>query len=844
MRAAVTLRFRLLASVLSLLLLVVLLAGGGFWWLMRRSLPPLDGEETLLGLSAPVTVERDALGVPAIRGTTRTDVAGALGYLHAQDRFFQMDLLRRRPAGELSELFGPSTLPLDRAMRVHGFRALARKALALLPPEQRALVDAYAAGVNAGLPALRARPFEYYVLRVRPQPWLAEDTMLVGYAMALDLQNVEDRYERMLAAIQGSYGRAMLDFLAPRGTEFDAALDGSTYPRLPLPGSDLIDLRKRRSEAAVTPPDTRLALLPAPADELTPGSNAFALAGNRTASGSALLANDMHLSLRVPNLWYRASLIWSNEGAGTGEQRSETSDQGPVSSSLTSTSHLTPQSSSPPPAAAAGGPHRVTGVTIPGIPLVIAGSNGRIAWGFTNSFADAADIVIVEPSSIDPLLYKNGKDLVEMEERHETIRVKGGDPVEAVARWTIWGPVIGAADHGRALALRWVFQDPAALNFNLMALETAPDAPTALALAPDFGLPTQNLVVADHAGAIGWTIAGRLPRRVGYDGRLPSVWSYGDRRWDGYLPAAEYPRIINPAPGQLWSANNRPVGGAEVAKLGDGGYAAAARARQIRDDLTAITVPATPRDLLAVQLDDRAWFLERWQKLLLTTLTPEVAAATKGRTELRQLAEQWNGHAAIDSVAYYLVRRWRDFVADRALGPICAPCVDISDAFDFHQLNYEEPLWRLVQERPPNLLASDYLTWDDLLLAAVDDVLRWAGRQDRPLARLTWGSRNTARIQHPFGRFLPPPLAGLLDMPAEPLPGDNDMPRVQSPSFGASERFVVSPGHEEEGFFQMPGGQSGNPLSPFYRAGHAAWARGEPTPFLPGPTRHTLRLRP
>jgi len=832
MTRAVATRLRLLASVLSLLLLAAILAAGGLWWLARRNLPPLDGEAALPGLSATVTVERDALGVPTIRGATRADVARALGYLHAQDRFFQMDLLRRRSAGELSELFGKTAVPLDRDKRVHGFRALARQALALLPSEQRALVDAYTAGVNAGLAALPGRPFEYYVLRVRPQPWSAEDTLLIGYAMVLDLQDVQDKYELMLAAIQNHYGRAMLNFLAPRGTEFDAALDGSTYPSLPLPGPDIIDLRKRKTEeAAAAKSGSGLALRPSVSDEFAPGSNVFALAGSRTANGSALLANDMHLHLGVPNIWYRASLVWSGEVPSSQSQVSKV--EVPTQNPELGTPNREP-----------GAACRVTGVTIPGAPLVIAGSNGRIAWGFTNSFADTTDIVIVEPSSIDPLFYKNGNDILEMEQRHETIRVKGGDPVEVVTPWTIWGPVIGTGERNRLLALRWVFDDPAALNLNLMALETAPDASTALALAPGFGLPTQNLLVADRTGAIGWTIAGRLPRRMGYDGRLPSVWAYGDRRWDGYLPPEEYPRILSPASGQLWSANNRPTGGAADAKLGDGGHAAAARARQIRDDLTAITTPATPRALLAVQLDDRARFLERWQKLLLATLNPETVAAKKGRAELLRLVEQWNGHASIDSVAYHLVRRWRDFVADRALGPICEPCAESYEAFDFRRLNYEEPLWRLVQERPPHLLTADYLTWDDLLLAAVDDVLRWADRQNRPLARLTWGARNTARIQHPFSRFLPPPLARLLDMPAEPLPGDNDMPRVQSPTFGASERFVVSPGHEEEGICHLPGGQSGNPLSPFYRAGHEAWAHGEPTPFLPGPTAHTLRLHP
>jgi penicillin amidase len=431
-----------------------------------------------------------------------------------------------------------------------------------------------------------------------------------------------------------------------------------------------------------------------------------------------------------------------------------------------------------------------------------------------------------------------------MQERHQTIRIKGGGTVDAVSHWTIWGPVIGRTEHGRPLVLHWVFDDPAAINLNLQALETAPDVATAIALAPTLGIPTQNLIVADRSGAIGWTIAGRLPRRVGYDGRLPTSWAYGDRRWDGYLPPADYQRVVSPPSGQLWSANNRAVGGADYARVGVGGYMSSARARQIRDDLGALTAPATPRDLLGVQLDDRAILLGRWQKLLLATLTPEAVAAQKGRAELRRLAGRWSGRASIDSVAYRLVRRWRDAVADRVLGPICAPCAEYDEAFDFRRLNFEEPLWRLVQARPPNFLTPDYITWNDLLLAAADDVLRWAEQQRRPLARLTWGARNTARIQHPFSRFLPPLLARLLDMPAVPLPGDHDMPRVQSPSFGASERLVVSPGHEAEGIFEMPGGESGNPLSPFYRAGYEAWVRGEATPFLPGPTVHRLQLRP
>lgn len=813
MVVAVVTRCRRLALVLSLVPLAALAAGGGLWWLIGRSLPRLDGTVPLPGLLAPVTVERDALGVPTIRGTTRLDVTRALGYLHAQDRFFQMDLLRRRSAGELAELLGAMALPLDRAARVHGFRGLARGALALLPPDHLALADAYAAGVNAGLASLRARPFEYSVLRVRPEPWRPEDIMLVSYALALDLQDVEAKGERLRAAVQNAYGDTVLDFLLPPGTEFDAALDGSTMPTPLIPGPAEIDLRRQPS-----PADAPLAHDGRSERDAARGSNAMALAGSRTASCAAMLANDMHLGLGVPNIWYRVSMAWGDD-APPPDRRT--------------------------PGSPSGAAHRVTGVTVPGIPAVIAGSNGHVAWGCTNSGTDTADVVVVERDGLDPTRYSNGGDLTRIEERHETILVKGGDTVDATSQWTVWGPLVADDGPHGAFAVHWVFDDPAAMNFNILALETALDVAAALAAAPDIGIPAQNLLLADRAGAIGWTIAGRLPRRVGFDGRLPVSWADGRCRWDGYLPPADYPRVVSPRSGQLWSANNRHIGGSGYARLGDdGGYAPAARARQLRDDLAALSGAAVPGDLLAVQLDDRALFLERWQRLLIQVLTPDDVAGHPERIELRRLVAQWNGRASVDSVAYRLVRHWREMVADRVLGPIFAPCGDRLGGLDVRHLDHEEPLWRLVQARPANFLASDYGSWDELLLAAADDVLLDAKRQGRPLSRLTWGSRNTVHIRHPFSARLPTPLTRLLDMPAEPLPGDNDMPRVQRPSFGASERFVVSPGLESEGIFEMPGGQSGHPLSPFYRAGHEDWARGHSTPFLPGLTRHRLRLEP
>jgi penicillin amidase len=797
-------RLRLLGSVLSVL---VLLAGGVAGWFysqLRASLPQLDGSAVLAGLEASVTVTRDALGVPTIKAATRTDVARALGYLHAQDRFFQMDLLRRRGAGELAELFGKVALPLDRNTRRHGFRALAKKVLGGLAPAERMLLISYAAGVNAGLSALRQKPFEYLVLRLAPEPWQPEDSLLVIYAMTLDLQDSTGAYELSLATLRDQLGTASLDFFAPVITPEDAALDGTTAPLAPLPSAQVIDLRTPARQATVSRVHSLFAAIPVRDPELLPGSNSFALSGAHTANGAALLANDPHLDLGVPNIWYRASLEW----------------RGPVAG-------------------------RTTGVTLPGLPSVVIGSNGHIAWGLTDAYADTGDLVTIEVNAIDHSLYKipGREDLLEIEKRHDVIRVKGAEPVTLESLWTAWGPIVATDAKGRPLAYHWVAYDPTASNFEFIRLESAQNVAEAVAIAHRAGMPAHNFVVADSTGDIAWTIIGRLPKRVGFDGRLPTSWNYGDRRWDGFLPPDEVPAVIAPASGRLWTANNRVVGGAALALLGDGGYALPPRAAQIRDDLAGLE-QAGPRDLLAIQLDDRAFFLDRWQKLLLTVLTPEAVTRNKSRTELRQLVEHWGACASIDSAGYRLVRAFRSRTADLALGPIFAPCVDEMPGFDWGRFHYEGALWTMLHEKPAHLLNPKFSTWDALLLAAADGVIADIGQQGLTLDQATWGRRNTARIMHPFGRMLPAWLAGWLNMPADPLPGDVNMPRVQTPFFGASMRLAVSPGHEAEGLFQMSGGQSGHPLSPFYRAGHEAWVHGQPVPLLPGPAAHTLALNP
>jgi penicillin amidase len=244
-----------------------------------------------------------------------------------------------------------------------------------------------------------------------------------------------------------------------------------------------------------------------------------------------------------------------------------------------------------------------------------------------------------------------------------------------------------------------------------------------------------------------------------------------------------------------------------------------------------------------VQLDDRALFLQPWHARLLAVLTPEAVATQPARAELRRRAEVWEGRASPEAVSYRLVREFRQAVLRRAFGPIFAPCVEAMPDFDSRRLHLEPALQALLRERPLHLLEARYASWDELLAAAADDTAAALAALGSDPAAATWGTRNRAAIRHPLSAGLPF-VGRWLDLPADPLPGDSDLPRFQSPANGASERLVVAPGREAEGILQVPGGQSGHPLSPYYQAGHAAWVRGEPSPLLPGPTRHTLKLQP
>ena len=573
-----------------------------------------------------MTIGRDARGVPRLEGASRLDLARATGFLHAQERFFQMDLLRRRAAGELSELIGPATIKLDREMRVHRFRHVAEKVVAAGTAEERGFLEAYAAGVNEGLRALGAPPFEYLALRVSPVPWRPEDSALASLAMFVTLQGNQPERESAIGLLRDLLPAGLAAFLDPRGSEWDAPVEGGPFATPPMPGPDVFDLRNE--------PVPVLAQSARRLEDVEPlaaaGSNNWAVSGAHTASGAPLLADDMHLAIGVPNTWYRASLVWSE-----------------------------------------GGRHEVTGVTLPGTPAVIVGSNGHVAWGFTNSEGDWADLVEIEPDPQDGDAYRTPEGPRRFERVTERIKVKGAPEETLEVVGTIWGPVVDKDHRGRARALRWVAHDPEGVNSRLTGLETAQTLAEAQEVANRAGIPAQNFVAVDRDGHIGWTIMGRMPRRVGFDGRAPSSWADGQRRWDGWREPADYPRLVDPPGGRIWTANARVVGGAMYEKLQEGVYDLGARAGQIRDDLLALD-KASERDLLNVQLDDRALFLARWRDLLLKVLDPEAVMADPRRGEMRKLAEDWGGRASVDSAGYRIVRAFRLAVAEAVLGALVA----------------------------------------------------------------------------------------------------------------------------------------------------------------------------
>jgi penicillin amidase len=775
----------------------LVLAAGAALWLRHAlvaSLPDYSGTLPLAGLAAPVTVERDALGVVTIRAASRADEARALGFVHAQERFFQMDLFRRSAAGELAALVGTAGIAMDRSRRIHGLRQTAERVIGEMPEAHRLLLHAYAEGVNAGLAALEARPFEYLLLRQEPKLWSPVDSMLVVGAMYFDLQQPAASFKRSELVARAVLPEAVADLLFPRFTRWDAPLVGEPGPPAAIPPPSVYDLAGV-DPAALAAARTRQDPVEEVGGPVAVGSNNWAVGGELTETGAAILANDPHLGLRTPAIWFRASLTL--------------------------------------------GTRRVTGATLPGLPAIVFGSNGNVAWGVTNSYGDWTDLVVLEPDPDDASLYRTPDGAEAVARIRSPIEVAGGDSVDFAFDATRFGPVIGMLPDGRRLALRWVAHEPGGYSLDFLELADASDVGAAIRIAQASGMPAQNFVVADRAGRIGWTIAGPIPRRRS-NGR--SSLSSEGTAWDGWLGPDEYPLVVDPGDALIWTANGRVVDGEMLAAIGDGDYDLGARGGQIRDRLRVLGDAVAAADMLEIQLDDEALFLARWREALLDLLETESDPLLAA---VRQAVTQSADRAATDSVGYRLVRGWRRYMIGRMTAVLTAEVAATDPAWSYVTQRDEHWAWALFEAEPAHLLDPAYESWRAFKRGGLERYLRDGLGAETPdgLKTRTWGELNTIRVRHPLSAALPW-LSRWLDMPAVPQPGDTDMPRVQTPAFGASARFAVSPGDEASGYFHMPGGQSGHPLSPYYGAGHEDWARGRPAPFLPGVTDATLRLVP
>jgi penicillin amidase len=515
-------------------------------WTVRRSFPQLEGAIHVPGLAGEVTVHRDALGVPQLYAESADDLFRAQGYVHAQDRFWEMDFRRHAVAGRLAELFGVDQVESDASVRTLGLRHVAEQELALLRPQTRGWLDAYAAGVNAFLAERSgaAVSLEYAVLRLtnpgyRPEPWTPADSVAWLKAMAWDLRaNLDEEADRALLAadlrrdrVEELYPPYPFDRHKPivgppradrdRGGAGEAGRerpDAASAPAVPAAARPaLVELRRsvdRLSDVLGSPGGER-------------GSNAWAVAGARSATGRPLLANDPHLEPSMPGAWHQIGL------------RCRT-----VSRAC---------------------PFDVGGFTFAGVPGVIIGHNSRIAWGMTGLGADVADIYL---ERLRGDRYQTPSGFKDLEIRTETIDVAGGDPVTIQVRSTRHGPLLSAASEtppnggggapadSLGAALRWTALKPSRTIEAIFAVDRANDWKTFRSAAKLFSSSAQSFVYADVRGNIGYQAAGAVPVRAGGDGRWPEAGWSGRSEWTGTIPFDELPRVLNPRDGYVVAANN------------------------------------------------------------------------------------------------------------------------------------------------------------------------------------------------------------------------------------------------------------------------------------------------
>jgi len=592
------------AVALGVLLGAVLVLAG---IVVRSTFPKTSGTLRVAGHSAPIRIETDAHGVPTIRAQSIPDAMFGLGYAHARDRLWQIEFERRVGSGRLAEFLGENLVPADRFLRTIGFRRSAEATEKLVSADSRRILEAYAAGVNAFLAADSARPIEFRLLRVSPEPWTPTDSLVWGKMMAWDLAgNARDEIRR--ARFVETLGPEKAAQLLPLPGSEPTILSSSQWPGRTSPG-----VQAAPPVAAWKPLGEAFDWLAAAGLSRGEafGSNSWVLSGARTASGKPILANDPHLGLRVPSVWYLVSI----DAPGL----------------------------------------RATGATLPGIPAIIVGRNDRIAWGLTSLEPDVQDLFVEEVDPKNPSRYRHRGEWKSFDERRETIRVRGGADQVLSVRSSVHGPIVtdalsGAGRLGSAVALRWTGLDPDPKSTEaFLAIAMARNWPEFLAGAQEMRAPAFNLVYADVEGHIGYAAGGAMPVRPRANGLLP-VSGAGDDDWTGFLPAEGLPRVLDPDTGFIATANNRVIP-AEPYPYGLN-WGEPWRAARIIERISE-KPRLTPDDVAAIQADR----FSRVARALLPYLRDTQPANAASRDALARLSA-WDGEMAPESVPAAIYAAW------------------------------------------------------------------------------------------------------------------------------------------------------------------------------------------
>jgi penicillin G amidase len=803
---------------------IVLLLGGVFIWrLIYQPLPQLDGSAILPGLQKEVTVERDHWGVPHIRADSVEDSAEAQGYVMAQDRLWQMDLLRRVARGQISEIFGRSTLAIDKDFRTMQFGRAADRDLGLMDKDSRAMIEAYARGVNRFIEQHATHlPLEFSLLKYKPQPWQATDSLTITAYMYRTLTNTWER-ELDRAAVQARVGpdRAKELFSAEAAMDHfvigdpDVPNDGSQRTRVETDQDDEDDddmepdavLKARTTDAdpAARFPDLTSALAANARDSLFEiqseihrglGSNNWVVNGTHTASGKPLLANDTHLDLSLPPIWYEI--------------------------------HVTAPG------------WNVKGFTLPGAPFIIIGHNDRIAWGFTNNGADVQDLYIETFNPADPDEYRVRGAWAKAQVYDETIRVKGAPDEHLKVVVTRHGPVV-RRDGDKAYALRWTATEPGGLANTYNWLGKARNWEEFRNVMKRVWGPAQNAVYADVDGNIGYVMAARVPIRKKGHGEIPVPGDTDDYEWTGYLPFDQLPQALNPDSGLIVTANARVVGPNFKPYLTDRWEEPYRTARIY--DLLLDKGGLRPEDMLKVQTDTYSYphaFLADQLSAAAKTTLPKDDRTKK----LIEGLKDWNGIANADSPEVSFLEETRLTAIALLLEPYLGKDTRLyswrSTAF----------LQKILTERPAKWLPVGYRNYDEFTIAAADlAVARLAELSKKSsIDDWAWKQFDALDIVHPLGRrgF----LKTFLSITNKPQSGTAYSPRAATNHHGPSMRFVANLANWDESIMLIPGGQSGQPGSSHYTDQFPYWYEGRPIyqPFSDlaevNSRKHILLLKP